>query len=137
MGTALQHNFKEFLKLLNVPGVEYLLVDGIAVGYHGYPRVTNDLDIWAAANQANAEQIVKALKEFEFDAPELSVGLFQQEKLLVKMGTPPLRIEILMAVSGLKFSECYTARVTDQLDGIEVSVVSLEHLKVKKSRRQV
>ena len=39
-------DFKEFLQLLNQNKVEYLVVDGYAVAFHGYPRYTGDLDIW-------------------------------------------------------------------------------------------
>ncbi len=45
MEAELPLDFKEFLKLLNAKGVEYLLIGGYAVGYHGYPRATNDIDI--------------------------------------------------------------------------------------------
>ena len=39
----LHQDFKDFLKLLNSQNVEYLLVGGYAVGYHGYPRATGDI----------------------------------------------------------------------------------------------
>lgn len=39
-------DFKEFLSVLNAHGVDYLLVGGYAVGIHGYPRATVDLDLW-------------------------------------------------------------------------------------------
>ena len=58
MGIALPDDFKEFLNLLNANGVEYLLIGGYAVGYHGYPRATNDIDIWIAVNEKNAERMV-------------------------------------------------------------------------------
>ena len=41
-------DFKEFLQLLNVNEVQYLIIGGYAVGYHGYPRATGDLDVWVA-----------------------------------------------------------------------------------------
>jgi hypothetical protein len=47
----LHPDFKDFLRLLNCHGVEYLLVGGYAVGYHGYPRATGDMDIWIAASE--------------------------------------------------------------------------------------
>jgi len=68
-------DFKEFLKLLNAHQVEYLLIGGYAVGYHGYPRATADMDIWIAMHSANAERIVAVLKEFGFDLPELSLAV--------------------------------------------------------------
>jgi len=47
-------DFKEFLRLLNASRVEYLLIGGYAVGYHGYPRTTGDLDVWVSSDIANA-----------------------------------------------------------------------------------
>lgn len=64
MAIELPSDFREFLKLLNVNGVEYLLIGGYAVGYHGYPRATNDIDIWIATNEINASRITRVLKEF-------------------------------------------------------------------------
>lgn len=48
MDIELPFDFKEFLRLLNGNGVKYLLIGGYAVGYHGYPRATNDMDVWVA-----------------------------------------------------------------------------------------
>lgn len=63
-------DFRDFLKLLNLKQVEYLLVGGYAVSYYGYPRSIGDMDIWIAINPDNAEKIVEVLKEFGFDLPE-------------------------------------------------------------------
>ncbi len=81
----LPSDFKEFLKLLNAHQVEYLLIGGYAVGYHGYPRATADMDIWVAMNPSNAQRIVVALKEFGFDLPELSPELFLKEWQIIRM----------------------------------------------------
>ena len=75
MALELPKDFKEFLNLLQANGVEYLLIGAYAVGYHGYPRATKDLDIWIGASPENAKRVVTTLKEFGFDVPELSVEL--------------------------------------------------------------
>ena len=125
-------DFKEFLRLLNAHNVEYLLIGGYAVGYHGYPRATVDMDIWIAIHPANAEKTVAALKEFGFDPPDLSPQLFLQEWQIIRMGVPPVRIEIATTISGVDFAECYAQRVEDQLDGVEVKLISRDHLKRNK-----
>lgn len=130
--THLPNDFKEFLKLLNAHQVEYLLIGGYAVGYHGYPRATADMDIWIATNPANADRIVAALKEFGFNAAELSPQLFLKEWQIVRLGVPPVRIEIATTVSGVSFAECYNQRVVDVLDGVKVNLISLNHLKLNK-----
>jgi predicted nucleotidyltransferase len=125
-------DFKEFLKLLNNNGVQYLLVGGYAVAYHGYPRATADMDIWIEVDPSNASKLLDALKEFGFNSPDLSVELFLEKEKVVRMGVPPIRIEILTSISGVTFEECFQSRITDELDGIEVNVISLPHLKANK-----
>jgi predicted nucleotidyltransferase len=125
-------DFKDFLKLLNEHKVRYLLIGGYAVGYHGYPRATADMDIWIAMEPGNAEKIVAVLEEFGFDMPELSAELFLKEKQIVRMGVPPVKLEITTSISGVEFDECYKERVTDTMDGIRVNLISLKHLKVNK-----
>jgi hypothetical protein len=100
-------DFKDFLQLLNSYQVEYLLIGGYAVGYHGYPRATGDMDTWIAIEPQNAEKVVAALKEFGFDVPELSVEMFLQEKQVIRMGVPPIKIDITTSISGVSFAECY------------------------------
>lgn len=128
----LPSDFKEFLKLLNAHKVEYLLIGGYAVGYHGYPRATVDMDIWIAMNPANSQKIVTVLKEFGFDLPELSPELFQKEWQITRLGVPPVMIELATTLSGVNFNECYAERVVDILDGVKVNLISLKHLKINK-----
>jgi hypothetical protein len=109
-----------------------LLIGGYAVGYHGYPRATNDIDIWIALHPDNAERMVAVLREFGFGTPDLSAELFLQDHSLVRLGRPPMRIEIITAISGVSFDECYAARVVDTIDGVEVQLISLKHLKINK-----
>jgi predicted nucleotidyltransferase len=129
----LPSDFKEFLKLLNAHKVEYLLIGGYAVGYHGYPRATVDMDIWIAMNPANSQKIVTVLKEFGFDLPELSPELFQKEWQITRLGVPPVMIELATTLSGVNFNECYAERVVDILDGVKVNLISLKHLKMNKT----
>ena len=60
----LPDDFKEFLKLLTEHAVEYLLIGGYAVGYHGYLRATADMDIWVALSPDNASRLVDVFKSF-------------------------------------------------------------------------
>ncbi len=125
-------DLKEFLKLLNAKSVEYLLIGGYAVGYHGYVRATGDMDVWIATNLENAEKMASLLREFGFKTPDLSPELFNKPHSLVRMGVPPFRIEILTTISGVEFSECYAAHVEDILDGVPVKIIGLSHLKINK-----
>ena len=128
----LHQDFKDFLKLLNSHNVEYLVIGGYAVGYHGYPRTTGDIDIWVANHADNATKIVKVLIEFGFNVPELSEKMFLEEGKVIRMGFPPVRIEILTSISGVNFQECFSTKIIDQIDGITINIIDLGHLKINK-----
>ncbi len=133
MGTIhLPQDFKELLKLLNASKAEYLLIGGYAVAYYGYPRATADMDIWVAMNPDNAKKLVEVLREFGFDSDELTPELFLKDWQLIRLGNPPVRIEINTTISGVNFDECYRERVEDILDGVKVKLISLKHLKLNK-----
>ncbi|HYJ04319.1 MAG TPA: nucleotidyltransferase [Chthoniobacterales bacterium] len=130
--TRLAPDFKEFLRLLRSAKIEYLLIGGYAVGHYGFPRATGDLDIWVANHNENATRLVRALREFGFDVPELNESLFQKPQHVVRMGVPPVRLEILSSIDGVDFQDCYPRRETVEMDGVEVDVISLADLKMNK-----
>lgn len=126
------NDFKAFLRLLNAHGVEYLLVGGYAVGLHGYPRPTGDIDFWVATTESNADRVIAAIREFGFDPPSLVPSLLTERKQILRMGIPPYRIEVICTISGVEFAECYQRRVAVDLDGVEVQMICLDDLKANK-----
>jgi hypothetical protein len=132
LATKLPRDFKEFLKLLDKHGVEYLLIGGYAVAYYGYPRPTADMVVWIAMHPANATRITAALREFGFDTPELEERLFMQAGNIVRMGQPPMRLEILTTIDGVEFGQAYARRTIDKIDRQAVSLIGLEDLKFNK-----
>jgi predicted nucleotidyltransferase len=128
----LPKDFRELLQLLNSKKIEYLVVGGYAVALYGYPRATGDMDIWIAISKDNAHRIVEALKEFGFNTPQLKEELFLERGKNIRMGNPPLRIEILTSIDGAEFVECYRNKKTVAIDDIKVNFISLEDLKKNK-----
>lgn len=128
MTIRLNHDFKEFLRLLEDNKVVYLLVGGYAVGYYGHVRPTGDIDIWVSRENENAIKIVSVLSEFGFDSPELTAELFTLAKSIVRMGIPPFKVEIITSIDGVEFRECYERRATATIGGIEISVIGLSDL---------
>jgi predicted nucleotidyltransferase len=51
------------LRTLGSAGVEFVVIGGIAAIAHGSPRITRDLDIVSATDQANLERLGRALQE--------------------------------------------------------------------------
>jgi hypothetical protein len=131
----LTDDFKEFLRLLNANRVDYLLVGGYAVGLHGYPRATVDLNVWVratAATAVNAKCVLRSLREFGFDVPVLEPKLFIDARRIVRFGVPPFRIEVMTSIDGVEYDACRARAVEFELDGVAVPVISLADLKVNK-----
>jgi hypothetical protein len=128
----LHPDFKDFLRLLNSHRVEYLVLGGYAVGYHGYPRATGDLDIWIALSEANAERTANTLHDFGMPEREVTKGLFSEKDRVIRMGVPPVRIEVITTASGIDFEQCYKNREVIDIDGIPVNFISLDDLKANK-----
>jgi predicted nucleotidyltransferase len=124
----LPKDFKELLQLLNSKRIDYLVVGGYAVALYGYPRATGDLDIWVAISKNNAQKTVEALKKFGFNIPELKEDIFLEKGKNIRMGNPPLRIEILTSIDGVEFEECFKKRNIVKIDNVDVNFISLEDL---------
>ena len=132
MDMQLPDDFKEFLKLLNDHKVEYLLIGGYAVSYYGYPRATADMDVWVRMSSTNAKALVQALTLFGFAVPNLSEELFLKERNVVRMGIPPLRLEVLLSISALEFEDCYSKRLEVDVDGVPVCLIDKADLLINK-----
>ena len=130
--TRLPKDFKDFLQLLNAHEAEYLLIGGYAVGYHGYPRATADMDIWINPIVQNIKKIIDVLIEFGFSPQDLTADIFLQKDKIVRLGQPPLRIEILTSISGVEFSDCYKDKIDDEIDGVKIKIINLKNLKLNK-----
>jgi hypothetical protein len=90
------------------------------------------MDIWIAMHPDNANRVVAALHAFGFTAPNINSDLFLEANKIIRMGNPPLRIEVLTSASGVEFSACYAKRILEIIDGIEVPIIALDDLKQNK-----
>ncbi len=126
----LPRDFKEFLRLLNSSEVEYLVIGGYAVNYYGYPRATADMDVWVGIDPGNAQKMAAALQEFGF--PQAEAKMFRETGNVIRMGVPPLRIEVLTSISGVEFTRAFPKRTFAMIDGVPVNLIGLEDLKANK-----
>ncbi len=129
---VINKDFKEFIQLLNDNNVKYLIIGGYAVGFHGYPRYTKDLDIWLLVSDENAENVMTSLKEFGFG----NVGLHKTDFLkygeFVQLGYPPNRIDLVTSCDGVVFDECYKSKLEIKIDNLPINFIDLENLRKNK-----
>ena len=130
---SLSADFRDFLNSLNDHGVEYLLIGGHAVAYHGYVRPTQDMDVWIAVSAENAQRMAQAVESFfgcklEGLAPEW----FLDTEQVTRFGVRPNLIEILTRIDGGEFPAAYSHRIAGELDGLRVNIIALADLKRNK-----
>jgi predicted nucleotidyltransferase len=125
-------DFLDLLKFFSEAKVEYLVVGGMAVNYHGYHRSTGDLDLWVAISPQNQDRLAAALKEFGFSPQSLSQRPLLQKPKFLRIGQPPLRIEIHSDISGCQFEDCLARAETCSINGVDVRFISLADLRLNK-----
>jgi len=118
------------LKSLDAHSARFLLIGGYAVNAFGYVRNTVDMDLWIASDAENQKRVLQAIRDFGFQkAPD---DLLREEDAMVRMGVPPLRIEVLKKISGVEFEDCWPRRVFIEDDELRIPSISLEDLKRNK-----
>jgi hypothetical protein len=112
--------------------VQYLVVGGYAVAFHGHPRYTKDLDIWVWIDPANAERMMSVLEQFGFASLGLNVQDFLTPDQIIQLGYPPNRIDLLTTIPGVEFQDCFATKIQIVIDGVVVNFIDAENLKRNK-----
>ena len=122
----IQPDFRELLALFNAQNVEYLIIGGYALAFHGAPRYTGDLDILVRPDPANAQRILKALSLFGFGLLSLAAADFENPEQVIQLGEPPVRIDLITPVTGVSWEETFSSRVPGNYDDIPVYFLGWE-----------
>lgn len=127
MEIELPQDFKELFKSLNANNVRYLMIGGYAVGVYGYPRTTNDIDIFVSDDAENKQNLIKALQDFGFVGVDLS-GIFVEKRSLVEIGVEPLKVQFMNFADGIEFEEAFESRKIIAVEDIFINTVSKSDL---------
>lgn len=126
--TLLNPDFHDAIASFNAEGVEYLVVGGYALAAHGLPRATGDINLWVRPTMPNAQRGQRALVMFGAPADHFTVDDFCQADLILQLGVPPRRVDVLTSVEGITFDEAWPNRLVVQLDGRTVTVLGRAEL---------
>jgi predicted nucleotidyltransferase len=130
MGNILNEDFTDFLNALNEKNVEYVLVGGYAVIFHGYNRTTGDLDIWVNPTSENYFRLLKAFDKFGLPVFDMSEEKFLKtaEYDVFTFGRPPVSIDVITKATGLVFSEVFAKSAIQNFDGVYVRMIDIRDL---------
>jgi hypothetical protein len=110
-------DFAEMLSELSAAGVEFLVIGAHARAAYGEPRATKDLDIWVRPSVENARRVLVALARFGAPMANLSVDDFSAPDMILQLGFPPYRIDIITKISGVDFDEAWPHRIQADFGG--------------------
>jgi len=120
----LNEDYRDMLRVLSGNGVRFLVVGAYAMGAHGYPRATGDIDIWVEASPENSEKVYQSLGAFGAPLQQVNEGTFAERGIEFQIGVAPRRIDIVTGISGVDFDEAYARRQIVDLEGLGVPMLS-------------
>jgi hypothetical protein len=121
-----QPDFRDLLELFNKHEVEYVIVGGYALAFHGAPRFTGDIDLHVRPTTANATRILAALADFGFGSLDLSAEDFETPGRVVQLGVPPIRVDIMSRISGVSWQEADDGKVAGRYGAVPVHYLGRE-----------
>jgi hypothetical protein len=121
-----QKDFRDFLALLNAHEVEFMIVGGYALAFHGAPRFTGDIDVFVKPDHENAKLIIKALADFGFSSIDLTIDDFQDPDKVIQLGLPPVRIDIITSISGVSWEEANASKISGPFGDVSVFYIGKE-----------
>lgn len=124
----LQADLKEFIDLLNSHKVEYLIVGGHAVAFHGHPRFTGDIDFFIRITPLNVQRLLAVLNDFGFGNVGITDRDLLEPKRTLQLGYPPNRIDILTSISGVDFDSAWESRIESVMDDQPVMIIGWNEL---------
>jgi hypothetical protein len=124
----LQKDLREFIALLNSTAVNYMVVGGHAVAFHGFPRFTGDIDFFIESSPDNAQRVAAVLAQFGFGGLGLTANDFLEAGTVVQLGRPPHRIDLLTSIDGVSFGEAWDNRTVAEMDGISLVFIGKRDL---------
>jgi hypothetical protein len=118
-----QQDFRDLLGLFNKHKVDYIIVGAYALGLHGAPRYTGDLDVFVRPDPSNARSIMQALHAFGFGFAGLTAADFEKEGKIVQLGFPPVRVDIITSITGVSWEQAWSGRVKGQFGDLTVHYI--------------
>ena len=128
----LNPDFRDILSVFLEDRVEFLVVGASEVAAHGLPRATKDIELWVGCSEQNAGRLFSALKHFGAPLSDIGESDFLRPGITFQIGIAPRRIDIIAEIAGVQFHSAYMNRITANLEGVAVPVISRADLLANK-----
>ena len=127
-----EKDFVDFIRLCNKHQVEYLVVGGLAVVVHGYPRFTGDMDIWMKISDDNEKKMLEVIKDFGMTSLGITKADLLEKDGVIQFGVRPVRIDIMNDLAGISFDEAYEKKKQLTRADVVINFIGLNDLLISK-----
>ncbi len=128
----LNQNFKDILSAFCEEKVEFLVVGGYAMAFHGFVRATGDIDLWIRCSEENAQKVWQALQKFGTPLFDLNIEDLRTPGMVFQIGLVPSRIDVITQIDGVEFDEAWQEHKTIEIEGLKIGVIGKTQLIINK-----
>ena len=128
----LNPDFKDILSAFIKEKVEFLVVGGYAMAFHGYVRATGDIDLWIHCSDENAEKVWRALQTFGAPLFDLNIEDLKTLGMVFQIGLVPSRIDVITQIDGVDFEDAWKEHKTVEIENLQIPVIGKTQLLTNK-----
>src|SRR5712691_2933872 len=127
-----QRDFADLCALLNAKSVDFLIVGGYAVAFHGAPRFTGDLDILIKPDPEQLDRMLGVLREFGFPTHDVTTTELLERHRILQLGLVPVQVHVMTSITGVNWDHAWASRVQGVYGGVPVHFIGREALLANK-----
>jgi hypothetical protein len=114
--------------------VEFLVVGGYAMAFHGFVRATGDIDLWIRRSDENAENVWRALQTFGSPLLDLNIEDLKTLGMVFPIGLVPSRIDVITQIDGVEFVDALKEHKTVEIENLQIPVIGKTQLLLIKNQ---
>jgi len=118
---------------LNEEKIEYLIVGGYAVAFHGAPRATGDIDILIRPEHEQVVRLLSAIERFGFPTADVTPDYLLVHSKILQLGRVPVQIHIMTSITGVPWNQAWDSRQQGVYGGVPVFFIGLSTLLTNKT----
>ena len=125
---------QDLLKELLLKKVDFIVIGGYSVIFHGYARSTGDVDLWLRPDNANKLKLLGVLKQMDFDEEDIQhiAELDFKKHIVFSMWDEPEKVDFLTRISMIEFEQADQRKITADIDGLKIPFLHLNDLVLSK-----
>mgnify|MGYP001164244877 CR=1 FL=1 len=114
--------------------VDFIVIGGYSVIYHGYRRTTGDVDLWLKPDNRNKVKVMAALKSLDFESEELKLidQLDFTMHLAFSIWDEPEKVDFLTYINLISYGEADQMKIIAEVDNLKIPFLHLNHLLLSK-----